>query len=305
MQDLAGNAAVALLLKPRGPVRASLLSPKEASGAMARADCHAHPDVQAGDTTGALPCGPSTLIAQRTLVDGKGKAITVNLDGAKPGTEVAPTFPDTAEEKLKADTTEIVNAMLRTPKGIEALHSWVDNESLKVRLELTDELIKQAGSYAHGISYPPDRKGITRVKMSTAVHEDADSGGEKVPERYKYLRGQQYLSAVAVHESRHQTPENLELGADETKKREAEVDPISNELVVLIQYDILHPAEAGYWRSEAFEDWLAKTDPNLYKNIVTKTVTELLVGDDPATVDKREAALDTYLSHKKVRPAGK
>jgi hypothetical protein len=304
LQPLAGNAAVGALLDPQWPLLSSFHSGWDASGAMARADCHAKPDVLPGDTAGALPCGPSTLTAQRMLVDGKGKEINVNLDGVKPGTELAPTFPDTAEEKLKADTTEIVNAMLKTPKGIEAVRSWVDNESLKVRLELTDELIKQEGRYSHGISYPP-RKGITRVKISTAIHEDVDSEGGKAPERYKYLSGQQYIGAVGVHESRHQTPENMELGADETKDREAEVDPISNELIVLIQYDILYPADAGYWRSEAFEGWLTKTDPNLYRKIVTKTVTELLVGDDPATVNKREAALDTYLSHEKVRPAGK
>jgi len=269
---------------------------------------------------------------QRKLVNSWGHEIVPTPSRAELDGRLTLHFPPLlTSPKEKKDATTIVNAMLTTPRSVAALQSWIDDRTLKVHLALTDEEIESEGEKAHGMSEPPEKSGsqITWVKISTAqLGNFTNAKGQRVPDRYKYLTGEQYLAAVATHESRHQEPENLALNKQLTGlqneinsskkpvpqkdprraqvkelKHEWDVEPVTQELISLIEFDVLHPDTAGYWRSEGFSDFLGV---ELYEQTVDVAANRLFPGNDPETLAKRQQVKNTYLKHlKPLPPKGK
>jgi hypothetical protein len=143
--------------------------------------------------------------------------------------------------------------------------------------------------------------------------------GATLPDRYKYLKGEQLWGAVGAHESGHQDPKNLELqkrlqeldakidaagdnAAQEDLDEQAElthkldVEPVQLELKSLIEYDVLYPDKAGNWLSKNFEGFLGK---DIYQETV-KSVVEGLVQGGYIDETKKDNLVATYLHHTKA-----
>jgi hypothetical protein len=252
---------------------------------------------------------------QRKLVDQAGREIKVSLEGVKPGDSVTPEFPEKTSSRVRKDTTRIVNAMLKTPSGLSALKNWI-NMPEPIRLRYTEKMLfGEQGEEAHGLSQPT-KKGVTDVSVSAATLSDKS-------DRYQRLEGEQLWGAVAVHESVHQSKENLEItkrheelldeideGGDKINKKdprlaqeaalahEKEVGPVRLELTSLIEYDILYPDKAGNWRTRNFEKFLGK---DIYRETVNKAIDGLVLGGYLDAAQKSQV-LDLYLLHTKRPP---
>ncbi|MEY2501440.1 MAG: hypothetical protein QOI07_1774 [Verrucomicrobiota bacterium] len=257
-------------------------------------------------------------LIQRKLVDQRGGEIKVNLEGVKPGDTVQPEFPEKSSSRVRKDTSQIVNAMLKTPSGLRALTNWIQMPA-PIALKYTEKvLVDDQDKEAHGLSQMT-KKGVTDVSISGATV------GNK-SDRYRRLQGEQLWNAVAAHESVHQTNENLDISkrhtallneideaGDDIKTKdprlakskelghEKEVGPVRLELTSLIEYDILYPEKAGNWLTRSFEKFLGK---EIYAETVNSAVEGLVSGAyfDPA---RKSDVLDIYLHHTKRPPKKK
>ena len=253
---------------------------------------------------------------QRKLVDQAGREIKINLEGVKPGDSVTPEFPEKSNRRAREDTTRIVNAMLKTPSGLRALETWIEMPE-SIRLDYTEKLLfGEDGEEAHGLSQPA-KKGVTEVSVSGATLSNKS-------DRYRHLKGEQLWGAVAVHESVHQSKENLDLkkrhdklldkidqagnriNKDDLKQAKAlalekEVEPIRLELTSLIEYDVLYPEKAGDWQTRNFEKRLGK---DIYRETVNSAIEGLVLGGYLDATQKSQV-LDLYLLHSRRAPRGK
>ncbi len=247
---------------------------------------------------------------QRKIVDQAGDEIKIDLKGVKPGDSVTLSFPAGASAVVCADTAKIINAMVKTPSGITAVNNWVTMKS-SVRLIYTDKMLKDDDrNPIHGLSDSHSTSGTTVIKVSTASLPDiVDSTGEKRPDRYKQLKGAQLLGAIGVHESVHQSPENVALEDEYNKmkneqeddprladlNKQLEIAPVRLELTSLIEYDVLYPQEAGIWLTKNFERFLGRA---IYVETV-KTAVAGLVSGGYLDAAKESNVRDTYLLHTK------
>ncbi len=209
--------------------------------------------------------------------------------------------------------------MLKTPSGLNSLKTWIALPgSIRLWYHRGAPLLDDEGEEAHGFSVGSDPNlatGKTEVNISGAGVSD-----EK--DRYRYLEGEQLWGAVAVHESVHQSKENLlikgeydslrdEIDARKDKKkkdpREAKLktlalqkedNPIRAELVSLIEYDVLYPDKAGKWLTRNFEKRLGK---GIYKETVESAVNGLVKGGY-IVAEQKSKVIDVYLTHHKRSP---
>jgi hypothetical protein len=259
--------------------------------------------------------GAAPTSIQRKIVDQKKREIKIDLAGLKPGDSVTPIFPHGASKRVQRDTTEIVNAMLKTPSGFAAVQTWIAMPgSIQLR---HGKAFDESGKEVHGSSLGADPNftaGVTKVTTSSAVLKN---------DRYSHLTGEQLLGAVGTHESGHQRKDNLliktqkdslqdamdaeetapskqDLAKEETLKHEVDIVPVQLELTSLIEYDVLYPDKAGPWLTKNFEKFLGKA---IYEETVRSAIDGLL-SRGYLDAPQKSQVLDVYLHHHK-KPAGK
>ncbi len=223
---------------------------------------------------------------QRKIAANNGKEITIDLKKVKPGDEIVPVFPDGVTTGEKKDVAKIVNAMAKTPSGLAALQRWIDLPEA-VKLDYTDQKLFDAeGFVEHGHSTRDEKNKTVKVKISGAQ-------ANVLSDRYRPLeKGDQFIGAVATHESAHQADDNVKMQSRQTaldkqiKKgdpagekaaemknltHQAEIEPVRQELKTLIEYDLLYPDKKGKWRKGSFRDFLTA-------DVYNATVREAVMG---------------------------
>ncbi|MFA6925145.1 MAG: hypothetical protein WC223_12945 [Bacteroidales bacterium] len=175
-----------------------------------------------------------------------GKPVTIGKDDA--GKPVIQGKPD-------AKTTEIFQALIKTPRGIKAAEFFT-GAAEEYKFDLTDKQLTQGGKLVHGTTEETGDNVFT-VTISTAKHGKVKNAeGKEVNERFETATKDELINAVGVHEETH-----MSNNTDEESK------PVQDELQSRTEFNLLNPKESSSQSDylQNYKDYYNATEGNTKK----------------------------------------